>query len=383
MHERFGDAGSAAEIAIDLERRVIVEEIGQCRLRKKRTQVVLDGLSVTETCEEIDEPRAAPTSVAAAVCQAEIERFARCCEKFWCGVAVELRTRMQAEEMRNVTVSWLCFAERTRPLHQTSICADRWPREIVARHTHTLREFVVIAREHLRGIEQVREDIPNDGLIHRVAHTDIRLLTIGRDERVLRRRTRTSNKLASRRIDTEVIEIELCARGKRRPRALAQEQLITRVRIVLEVVPRQPAAAVRPHAPHSEADRLGKRPRIARVMHHRATRAVEFFRRNTAVLNQSIGECKQRFMALGEVRRLRVPVVHLNVDVRVVVGVPWCREMLVPQALQVRRKHATRARTREEQVSTELEIEREERGIIRAISEFREAHIGGLRRLRR
>ena len=333
LHECLDDASRATEVSVDLERWVVVEQIGQRRLRQQRAQIVIDRLAVAQTREEIDQPRAAPARVSATVGEAEIKRFSRGVEQLRRDVAGELRARMQAEEMRDVTVPGLGLAEGARPFHQSSVCADLGPRELRARLLDARDERVLVVPKHRRGIEQVREHIPHDLLVHRVAHADVRVLPVGGDERVLRRRARARHQLVRHRILDEVVEVELRRATQHRPRAFAQEGLVARVRVVLPEMPRKPAAAVRPHAPHRVADRLSERPCVAGVVRNEALHLVEFFRGNTANFGQALSEVEEWLVALGEVRALSVPVVHLDVDVDVVIGAPRRGEVLVPQSL--------------------------------------------------
>ena len=79
-------------------------------------------------------------------------------------------------------------------------------------------------------------------------------------------------------------------------------------------------------------------------------------------------------MALGEVRRLRRPVVHLAVDVHRPVGAPRRADVLVPDALQVGGLGAG-AGARDEQVAAVLEDEGHERGVL-AVAVGAEALVG-------
>jgi len=78
-------------------------------------------------------------------------------------------------------------------------------------------------------------------------------------------------------------------------------------------------------------------------MRCREPAATQLARQIPAVPTQTVNEPKERIRELGQSRHLRRPVVHLHVDVDVVVGIPRCFELLIPQTLQVRRQ---RSRTR-------------------------------------
>ena len=68
----------------------------------------------------------------------------------------------------------------------------------------------------------------------------------------------------------------------------------------------------------------------------------------------AVHQIKQRPRALGEIRRLGEPVIHLDVDVRVIIGMPRRIVAVVPKPLQVRGQ-STRTRTGNQQVTAVLE----------------------------
>ncbi len=86
-------------------------------------------------------------------------------------------------------------------------------------------------------------------------------------------------------------------------------------------------------------------------------------------------------MALGQVRRLGRPVVHLGVDVDGVVAAPRRTQVRIPDALQVGRRPSGAGRA-DEQVSAVLVVERLEPGIDRAGGVLAQPPIGRERVLR-
>ena len=80
--------------------------------------------------------------------------------------------------------------------------------------------------------------------------------------------------------------------------------------------------------------------------------------------------------------RLGRPVVHLGVDVDRVVAAPRRTHVRVPDALQVQRR-AARPRPADQQVAAELEVERLERRVGRAVAVLAQPGVGGLAVLRR
>jgi hypothetical protein len=79
---------------------------------------------------------------------------------------------------------------------------------------------------------------------------------------------------------------------------------------------------------------------------------------------------------LAEIGGLRRPVVHLKVDVEVIVGIPWRAHAVVPEALQVCRQVA-RTAAGDEQIASELKIERVEIMIWPALLHSRESLVRG------
>ena len=110
-------------------------------------------------------------------------------------------------------------------------------------------------------------------------------------------------------------------------------------------------------------------------MRDKTTAVVEFPRGVATSGHQRFGELDQRIVQFGQVARLRRPVVHLQVDVGVVVGVPRCIDVLVPNALQVGRQRSG-ATAANQQVATELEVGRQQVRIRLALLDERQALVG-------
>ena len=73
--QHFQDSGSAAEIAVNLEGRVIVKEIGQGTLGQERLQMLPCRRAVLKPGIEIDDPGTAPPGVPTSVRQAAAQRL--------------------------------------------------------------------------------------------------------------------------------------------------------------------------------------------------------------------------------------------------------------------------------------------------------------------
>ncbi|MNG12053.1 hypothetical protein D3C84_956380 [compost metagenome] len=107
---------------------------------------------------------------------------------------------------------------------------------------------------------------------------------------------------------------------------------------------RQPSAAHRPEHSRQPA-RYDRRicPQIARMVNAEAACTIRFTCRLAAVLSQLIDVVEQRLMAFRQIRRLRRPIIHLNINVRMEVRLPRRSHRFVPDPLQIRRQ-AARAR---------------------------------------
>ncbi len=83
----------------------------------------------------------------------------------------------------------------------------------------------------------------------------------------------------------------------------------------------------------------------------------------------------ERFETIREVRGFRRPVDHLQVDVGVVIRAPRRLHGVGPQPLQVGR-HGAGARRTDHEIASELEIQRDERRVPRAVFHRVEALVG-------
>ena len=99
----------------------------------------------------------------------------------------------------------------------------------------------------------------------------------------------------------------------------------------------QPHAAHRPHAVAGGVDGRRATPEVGVVVRHPALGAVVELRRLDAVLRQVLQQVEKRCGALGEVRDLGGPVVHLRVDVERVFAAPVGEQILAPATLEVAR----------------------------------------------
>ena len=77
LQEHLGDGGGGTEVAVDLERRMVVKQVGKGRLGDQGTEVLPGLCAVAQAGEEVDDPGAAPAGVPPAVGEASLQRVGR------------------------------------------------------------------------------------------------------------------------------------------------------------------------------------------------------------------------------------------------------------------------------------------------------------------
>ena len=165
----------------------------------------------------------------------------------------------------------------------------------------------------------------------------------------------------------QVVEVELGGVFQDRI-GPAQELAVEREGVVLPQVLAEPGRAADGGAPGGGFAGRGEAPGIGDHVRHPAARIVVGLGRLAARLDQRRDELVQRLVKFGQIADLGGPVVHLHVDVEVPIAVPRRLDFLGPDALQVGRQ-AARPRGTDQQVTAEVEIQRRQRRIRRALGE--------------
>ena len=102
LQQHLGDTAGRAEIAVNLEWWMGVKQVGESAFGR---QLIGEHgervVTIFETCPEVDLPAHGPAGSAVAT---EAQRLHGCFPKLWGTPAGDLATRVQAPEMRNVTV---------------------------------------------------------------------------------------------------------------------------------------------------------------------------------------------------------------------------------------------------------------------------------------
>ena len=270
------------------------------------------------------------------------------------------------------------------PFLQAAVGADLVRREPGALFGQFAAQVGVHAEDlgGARGVaEQLAEQLHVDGR----AEADVGHLAVGQAEAVLRRVRRAGDQPAVFRFLDQVVEVEQRRLFQDRV-GPAQELAVAREGVMLPEMLAQPGRAADGRAPARVFARRGESPRVGDDVRHPAARIVVGLRGLAARLDQRGDELVQRLMEFGEVADLGGPVVHLHVDVEMPVAVPRSLDFLGPDALQVGGQ-AAGPRGADEQVAAEVEVQRRQRRVGRALGETgqtlggRQRAVGGRRQV--
>ena len=125
LNQHFGNSGYKAQVAVDLKRRMIVEQIRQHGISQQRFNIIQALIAVSESGPHIDDPGSGPPRVSAAVGQALSERrFRRLQQRFASLVIEEGPARIQREQMRDVPMARLGFLIGLCPFQDSALFTD-------------------------------------------------------------------------------------------------------------------------------------------------------------------------------------------------------------------------------------------------------------------
>ncbi len=212
---------------------------------------------------------------------------------------------------------------------------------------------VLVDAEDLGGLDGVTQQGADELVVHR--RPDAERVLLRGDRRV-------GDQPAGLRVLDQIIHEEQRRPFQRRVGATGQEVLVPGEQVVFPEVVTEPGPAGRPDAV-DVVDRRGAPPVVGVVVDHPPPGAVLLPGGPRAADGQVVDQVEQGLVALAEVRALRRPVVHLDVDVGGVLAPPGGVEQLVPDALEVGRLVA-RPAAGDEQVAPELEVERRQRRVV-------------------
>ena len=166
LQQHFRDARSGTEVAVDLERRMGVEQVGvNAAAPAGRHQEPLENLvgavAISEARPEVDLPCLAPAGAAVA---AGIERNARRLRQLRRAQRGDLAAGMHGEEVRHVAVAVSRVIDVLHPFLELSPFADLRAEQFVS-HGGDFRAVGGIDAEFLRSLDVVGEQVPDDLLV--------------------------------------------------------------------------------------------------------------------------------------------------------------------------------------------------------------------------
>jgi len=211
---------------------------------------------------------------------------------------------------------------------------------------------VRIHAEDPGGLDAHAEQVPEDLAVHGrpCAHAGITEGVL-----VLGRQGRAGHQPLVRGLLDKGVQEELRSAPHGRI-GLCQEGLVLTEQVVLPQVHAQPCTAQGPHPVLGPVDRGRGPPQVCVVVGDPPPGPVLDLGRAGPGLGELGDHPDQGLRALGQVGRLRGPVVHLCVDVDRVLAAPGRAHLVVPEALEVGRLGA-RAGAGDQEVPAELEVQ--------------------------
>src|SRR5690606_20620086 len=114
LNEHLCDSGCRPEITVDLERRMVVEQVRQCLFTQQHAQQLIRMVTIVQSVPHIDFPSQTP---AGSVISPGNQRFPCCLSEFWRSAYRDLVARMECKQMGRMTVVWIHFFIVFHPFH--------------------------------------------------------------------------------------------------------------------------------------------------------------------------------------------------------------------------------------------------------------------------
>ena len=278
--------------------------------------------------------------------------------------------------MGDMAVARFGLVEVLRPLHHLPVTPGGNGRRHLSQFLRNFARQIALQTEILRTLDHDFKQIANRLDARRAAHRDHAAASVHGQVGVLRRRRRPRHQSPGLRVLDEQIGLKTSRGLENRPRAAAKEFQIPRVEPALPEMAGQPGQSVRPESKQQTMTRFGIAPDIGGVVGYGPAEAIEVAGHTGARFQKPFSECKERFMAFTQVGHFRGPVVHRDVDVQVIIGLPgWCKQM-IPKPLQVGGQRTGLGGGHQE-IPAVLEVKSSELGILAAGPDVVEAFIGG------
>ena len=274
-------------------------------------------IPVVEACPEIDLPGHGP---AGALVSPDFQGLAGSLRQFRRPGDRNLTGRIQAVEMRDMTVMRIRFPVWLRPFQDTAVFSDG------GRHQArpALRQRIGKGRIHAqdaRSFNDVGKEFPHDLVVHGRSGADIDLAPFVIEIRVLRRSGRRRHKIPGPGILHQHVHEKERSLLEYRVNLL-QIGLVLRVLVMLVQMRAEPGAGGIGRTPGRMLARSGELPDIAQDVRDPAPGAIEDLRRVPAALDLVPGPFDQGEMELAEIAGLGRPEVHLEIDIEMIVAVP-------------------------------------------------------------
>ena len=361
LQQHFADSRRATVVAINLERRMRTEQIRESaatmtsrRSIDSRMQQTLEKfpstVSVTQTSPEVYLPSTAPTgTLISTTVQGHPAGFG----KLGGGLRRNQVSRMQAVEMGNVAVVHIHFLIIFQPFLQVSFLTDLHGRKLL-QVCLKLRHIVRITIQQAGGGNDIGIKLGEQLHIHSGTHTDAdgSHAVTRHIETIFRRRSGGSYQPAMRRL--------LHGGGTKEPGGTFQDGINTtqiipvlRIQIVFPQMGTQPRTTGIGRSPGRMFTGSGVIPYIGHHVEHPAICliAIESTRTCFSRRDKALHQRCQRLIEFGKSGLLQGPVVHLDIDVRMVVPVPGSRYSICPESLQIGRQAAGTG-TADEQIAS-------------------------------
>ena len=357
LQQHFRYPGGVAEVAVDLERRMGVEQVRQDAILEQLHDQLVRPVAIVQARPEVDLPGGAPPGADVA---AGVERDACRVGQRRRGVRRYLPAGMHGEQVRNVPVGVFGIVDVRSPFLQLAPAADLRAEQFGA-HGGDFRPVGRVDAQDLAGGEIVRKQVPDELLIHR--HAVRRWTVLGRE--TLRHHERAVGQCL-KTIFPELAQFLQDGIGHR-----AQILLVLGERIVLPEMLAVPGVGRETPRPASRAEDVvlaADGPTALALMDLLAGVVA-------ARLNHAAKVGQKRLVAFGQPGRLGQPVVHLHVDVGVVIAAPGRVVPNVPHPLKIGRQRSRPRRT-DQQIAAILKQQRLQFGVVRLLLVLRQSLVG-------
>ena len=145
LQQHLGKARAAAEVAVNLKRWAVVEQVGQRAAPQQGPILLARRITVLQPGEETDHPGAAPTCSASAVGQSMVENLARSGKQLRRRRGDQIE-RVQADEMRHVAMPRLSFLIGLVPFQKAAVRPELPGWEFVKRRCYARRRASSVSR---------------------------------------------------------------------------------------------------------------------------------------------------------------------------------------------------------------------------------------------